>query len=220
MDKQSPATEAFRLLGVRLRHMQHRRTLKRLLITSTVPKEGKSTVAANLACALAGSTEQKILLLEGDLRRPSLMLMFGLGALPGLCECLQDNHALATSIYCLESMGLWLLPAGSAPGNALDILQSERLSELMGQLSDWFDWIIIDSPPVLPLADASVWARLADGVVLVTRKGVTEKQQLQRGLSALDSQKLVGVLLNCSTTASHSDYYYRPPAKHHAGSQL
>jgi len=76
-------------------------------------------------------------------------------------------------------------------------------------LTSWFDWIVIDSPPVLPLADTSLWARLADGILLVTRKNVTEKQQLQRGLEALERSKLLGALVNGSTDAAHSDYYQR-----------
>jgi Mrp family chromosome partitioning ATPase len=79
----------------------------------------------------------------------------------------------------------------------------------MDQLTEWFDWIVIDSPPVLPLADTSIWARLADGILLVTRKGITEKDQLQRGLEALERSKLLGGLVNGSTDAAHSDYYQR-----------
>ena len=80
---------------------------------------------------------------------------------------------------------------------------------MMEQLAQWFDWIIIDSPPVLPLADTSVWMRLADGVLLVTRQGTTEKQQLQKGLLALDSTKLLGALVNGSMASAYSGYYYR-----------
>ena len=84
----------------------------------------------------------------------------------------------------------------------------------MEQLTAWFDWIIIDSPPVLPLADTSVWTRLADGILLVTRQGTTQKRQLQRGLEALESKKLIGALLNSSKNSSDNDYYSyrRPPA--------
>jgi Mrp family chromosome partitioning ATPase len=81
---------------------------------------------------------------------------------------------------------------------------------MMNQLAAWFDWVIIDSPPVLPLADTSVWTNLADGILLVTRQGTTEKRQLKRGLEALDPQKLIGALMNCSENAARSDYYYRP----------
>jgi Mrp family chromosome partitioning ATPase len=88
-------------------------------------------------------------------------------------------------------------------------MQSGKLAPLMEQLSEWFDWIIIDSPPVLPLADTSVWVRLADGILLVTRNGTTERQHLNRGLEALEKTKLLGALVNNSTNAAHSDYYQR-----------
>jgi capsular exopolysaccharide synthesis family protein len=209
-DSGSPAAEAFRLLGVRLRHLRRNRPLKKVLITSTIPQEGKSMVAANLACTLALRTQQKTLLLEGDLRRPSLSQKFGLGRNPGLSECLQGERTLTTSIYHLESLNLWILPAGGAPSNAQELLQSGRLSALMDQLAEWFDWVIIDSPPVLPLADTSVWMRLADGILLITRQGTTEKRQLQRGLEALEPKKLIGALVNGSTNATDSNYYYSP----------
>lgn len=208
-DDETPAAEAFRLLGVRLRNLRRARPLKKVLVTSTVPKEGKSMVAANLACTLALTTQQKILLLEGDLRRPSLSETFGLGRNPGFCDCLKGERALARCIYHLEGASLWILPAGSAQSNALELLQSGQLSALMDQLAEWFDWIIIDSPPVLPLADTSVWTRLADGIILVTRQGTTEKRHLQRGLEALEPQKLIGALLNCSQSSSDYHYYYR-----------
>ena len=209
-DAGSPAAEAFRLLGVRLRHLRRDRPLKKVLITSTIPQEGKSMVSGNLACTLAQRTQQKTLVLEGDLRRPSLSKMFGLGKNPGLCEWLRGGHSLTASIYRLEEANLWILPAGSSPSNALELLQSGRLSTLMDQLSAWFDWIVIDSPPVLPLADTSVWMRLADGILLTTRQGTTQKRQLQRGLEAIESKKLIGALVNSSKNATASDYYYGP----------
>jgi Mrp family chromosome partitioning ATPase len=100
------------------------------------------------------------------------------------------------------------MPAGKSPQNPLEVLQSTRLNSLTAQLSEWFDCILIDSPPVLPLADTSVWMRLSDGVILVTRQGVTEKKQLQKGLEAIDQQKLIGALVNCSHNSAHSHYYY------------
>jgi capsular exopolysaccharide synthesis family protein len=209
-DKESPAAEAFRLLAVRLGHLRKGRPLKRVLITSSIPQEGKSTVAANLACTLAQRTQQRTVLLEGDVRRPSLSRAFGLGSNPGICEWLQGQCSLTTCIYNLEGSGLWILPAGCAPSNPLELLQSGRLSALMDRLSGWFDWIVIDAPPVLPLADTSVWTRLADGILLVTRQGTTEKRQLLRGLEALEPQKLIGAVLNSSKNQPHSDYYYRP----------
>jgi capsular exopolysaccharide synthesis family protein len=209
-DSDSPAMEAFHLLGVRLRHLRTERPLKKVLVTSTIPQEGKSLVAANLACTLALRTQQKIVLLEGDLRRPTQSKVFGIGNHPGICEWLKGEQSLRESIYRLDGAGVWMLPAGSASSNSLELLQSGKLTAMMNQLGAWFDWIIIDSPPVLPLADTSVWTNLADGILLVTRQGTTEKRQLKRGLEALDPQKLIGALMNCSESVARSDYYYRP----------
>lgn len=204
----SLGAEKFRFLAVRLRHLRQNRPLKKVLITSSIPEEGKSTVAANLACTLARRKPQKTLLLEGDLRRPNIAAQFGLSNLPGLCEWL-SGETPTINIYRLEGLGVWLLPAGTTPQNPLELMQSGRLSALMEQLEAWFDWIVIDSPPVLPLADTSIWSRLADGILLVTRKGTTQKQQLQRGLEAIEKSKLLGALMNSSSNASHSDYYQR-----------
>jgi capsular exopolysaccharide synthesis family protein len=185
--------------------------LKTVLITSSIPQEGKSMIAANLACTLALKPEHKVLLIEGDLRRPALSQMFEMQDKAGLRECLQGDRAVVKSLYFLERLNLWILPAGGASSNALDLLQSGKLPVLMQQLSAWFDWIVIDAPPVLPLADTSVWSRMAEGILLVTRLGVTRKQPLLRGIDALESKKVIGALLNCSRHADHDeyDYYYR-----------
>jgi capsular exopolysaccharide synthesis family protein len=204
----SLGAEKFRFLAVRLRHLRQNRPLKKILITSTSPQEGKSTVSANLACTLARRRNQKTLLLEGDLRRPTMANQFGVGKIPGLCEWL-GGQTDSINIYKLESLGLWILPAGAAPQNPLELMQSGKLSLLMEQLEAWFDWIVIDSPPVLPLADTSLWSRLADGILLVTRKGTTEKRQLKRGLEAIEKSKLLGALVNSSANAAHTDYYQR-----------
>ncbi len=208
-DNESLAAEKFRFLAVRLRQIQQTRPLKKILITSTIPEEGKSMVSGNLAAVLARRKQQRILLLEGDLRRPVLGSRFGLGKLPGLTEWLQGEPRPMTSIYHLEGAGFWFLPAGRPAENPLELMQSGRLSGLMEQLTAAFDWIIIDSPPVLPLADTSLWARLVDGVLLVAREGVTQKRQLKRGLEALDESKLLGMVLNSSTNSDHENYYQR-----------
>jgi len=207
--KEGLAAEKFRFLAVRLRHLQQRRQLKQLLITSTMPEEGKSTIAANLACTLATRRQQKVLLLEGDLRRPGLQSQFGLSRMVGLTEYLQGTVEVNLPIYRLDALGIWFLPAGRSAENPLELMQSSRLSLLFEKLKTVFDWIVIDSPPVLPLADTSVWTRLADGILLVTRQGRTDKDYLKRGLEALDSSKLLGALVNSSANAAHNDYYQR-----------
>jgi capsular exopolysaccharide synthesis family protein len=208
VDMDSPAAEAFRLLAVRLRHLRRERPLKKVLITSTLPEEGKSFSSANLACALALNAQERILLIEGDVRHPSLWQIFGVAKMPGLCEYMRDGRSLSSCVYRLDTAGIWFLPAGSAQGDPLEIIQSPKMNLAMGQLAQWFDWIVIDSPPALPLADTTTLARLVDGILLVTRRGTTRKRKLQKGMDTLEPEKLIGVLLNSSDGASDSDYYY------------
>jgi capsular exopolysaccharide synthesis family protein len=207
----NPVTEAFHALGIRLRELQKERRIKRLLITSTVPDEGKSVVAANLASTLGSGAGQKVLLIDGDLRRSSQSELFGLARVPGLSTYLQGKRSLTACIYHLAEAGIWILPAGDDDaGSFLKLIQSPRLSELIETLNSWFDWIVIDTPPVLPMVDTTVWARQADGILLVTRPGTTRKRKLQKGLDALDPGQMIGVLLNGSTSAIDKDYYYYP----------
>jgi protein-tyrosine kinase len=208
-DKESLAAEKFRFLGVRLRQLQQAGSLKKLLITSTLPEEGKSLVAANLAATLARRQQQKVLLLEGDLRRPVLARQFGHPRLSGVTEWLYQGPGPINSIYYLDGPGFWLLPAGQPPENPLELMQTGKLSRLLEHLTSSFDWIIIDSPPLLPLADTSVWTRLADGVLLVVREGKTEKRQLQRGLAALEQKRLLGVVVNNCSGTDNKNYYSR-----------
>jgi capsular exopolysaccharide synthesis family protein len=204
----SLAAEKFRFLGVRLRQLQQSRSLKKVLVTSTIPEEGKSTVSANLAGVLA-RRKQSVLLIEGDLRRPTLAQQFGLGRLAGLGEWLQSGRQTVSNVYRLEGPDFWFMPAGNPPENPLELLQSGRLSYLMGQLANLFDWIIVDSPPLLPLADTTVWSRVTDGTLLVAREGKSEKKQLQRGLEALKKSDLLGVVLNGCAHPDHKSYYQR-----------
>jgi capsular exopolysaccharide synthesis family protein len=207
-DRECPAAEAFRLLEVRLRNIRKTRPLQKVLITSTTPGEGKSFATANLACTLASGSKEKILLLGGDLRRPALPKLFGSAVNFGICEYLRGERSLPSSIYRLEKPGVWLLPSGSPQGDPLEMLQSTKFPPMIERLAAWFDWIIIDSPPVLPLADTTVLARLADGILLVARRGTSEKRKLKKGLEAFERSKLIGVLLNSSSSADDKEYYY------------
>ena len=207
-DREHPTAEAVRLLGVRLRDLRRTHPLKTILITSTIPREGKSTISANLACSLAYGADERVLLIDGDLRRPSLAQIFGLSKTRGVSESIKEDNGFETSIYRLEEPGFWILPAGGTSRNPLELLQSHRLPEIMGKLAAAFDWIIVDSPPILPLADTSIWMRMTDGALLVTRQGTTEKQQLRKGLEVIDPHKLLGILMNGTTASIYSNYYY------------
>jgi capsular exopolysaccharide synthesis family protein len=206
-DPNSLAAEKFRFLGIRLRYLQQKKPIKCVLITSSVAGEGKSTVAGNIACALAASKQQKVLLLEGDLRRPSLGDQLGISNLPGLCELLESAPEQGTNVYRLDDLGICILPAGGSMRNPLEFLQPVRVSALLDQLAPNFDWIIIDSPPVLPLADTSIWMRLSDAVLLVTRPAMTGRRQLQQSLEAVEQSKLLGAILNGSREAAPNNYY-------------
>jgi len=216
-DLESLATEKFRLLRTRLCHLQNGSSLKKVVITSGSPAEGKTTVAANLAISLARHSSQKVLLLEGDLRHPAVTSKLGLGDLQGLGEWFEGQQPLTDFIYQVEGHQLWLLPAGAPAGDALRILQSERFADAMTRLSGCFDWIIIDAPPLAPLADIHFWVQKADGVLLVIRDGVAQKETLVRGLVGLDATKLLGVVHNDTLSAGRNyQKYDRPPEEKHA----
>jgi capsular exopolysaccharide synthesis family protein len=211
-ESNSLGAEKFRLLRSRLRNLRERRQLQKLVITSAIPNEGKTLVAMNLAVCLAKHTDEKILLLEGDVRKPMLGEHLGIKSLPGVGEWwASTEESINKFIYRFDDIQLWILPAGSAPENPVNILQSARFLELYKQLSSCFDWIIIDAPPLLPMADVSFWSRQADGLLLVVREGHTPKSILQRGLETLDNPKVVGVVLNDAhevESGYYGRYYY------------
>jgi capsular exopolysaccharide synthesis family protein len=209
-DQGGLASEKFRVLGLKLRHMRDQRKLKRIVITGTAPEEGKSLVAANLALNQSRSKVLKTLLIDGDLRRPTVATRFGIDrSLPGLSECLRGERQLSEVVYKLSGSGLWLLPAGRAPENPLDLMQGGRLPELLDELGKFFDWIIIDTPPVVPVADTTFWMKQADGVLIVIREGVSEKKVVERALDSFDRDALLGIVVNSCSRSDHKDYYSR-----------
>ena len=188
-DEASLGAEKFRFLGVRLRQLRQTRALKKLLITSTIPEEGKTMVSANLALSLAQRSQQKVLLLEGDLRRPALSTRFGLPRLPGLSEWLQGISGPERQAFTsLKRQDSGFCPPAVHPRNPLELMQSERLAELMDQLTDWFDWILIDSPPLVPLADTSVWMRSADGILWWSAKVRPKSDNCSAGCRSWNSR--------------------------------
>jgi capsular exopolysaccharide synthesis family protein len=202
------AAEKFRVLGLKLRHMRERRKLKRIVITSSIPEEGKSLVAANLALNQSRSKILNTVLVDGDLRRPELAKRFGFNRnLPGLSEVLRGECQLSEVVYRLQGCGLRFIPAGVTPENPIEVMQAGRLQPLLEQLETFFDWIIIDTPPAVPLADTPLWMKLADGVLLVTREGVCEKKQLERTVELIDRSTMLGVVIN-SCQSNEQKYYY------------
>ncbi len=202
--------EKFRVLGLKLRNLREKRRLKRVAITSSIPAEGKSLIAANLALNQSRSKILKTVLIDGDLRRPELGRRFGFDrSLPGLSEVLRGECQLPDVVYRIEGTGLWFIPAGVTPDNPIELMQSSRMQRTLAELETFFDWIIIDTPPVTPLADTPLWMKLSDGVLLVAREGVCEKKQLARAVDVIDRQKMLGVVVNSCGTNEHKYYYAR-----------
>ncbi|MGA7217843.1 MAG: CpsD/CapB family tyrosine-protein kinase [Candidatus Sulfotelmatobacter sp.] len=205
------AAEQFRMLGARLQNLAETRALKTLLITSASFREGKSLVSLNLAVTLAQRAGKKVLLVEGDLRKPALSQMLGLPTLKGLSDWVSGDQAMTNYLYRLAALDLWLMPAGESCAHPLAAIQSERLRQLPTQAARYFDWIVIDSCPLM-LADASILSRLADGTLVVARQESTPKKSLQKSIASLE--RVLGFVLNDATSIGRRDYaqYYIPAA--------
>jgi protein-tyrosine kinase len=193
----SLGAEKFRALATRLGHIRSQRELKSLMVTSAGIGEGKSLVAANLAVTLATYTKAKVLLIDGDLHRPSIGSMFGAGNVKGLAEWWADRtQPIEQYLYQLNDMSLWFLSAGAAGDVSSELLQSENFASAMAAFQSQYDWIVVDATPMSPIVDANLWTRLVDGTLLVVRERVALVHALKKGLESLDTPKLIGIVLN------------------------
>jgi capsular exopolysaccharide synthesis family protein len=203
----SLGAEKFRALAVRLDDVRRQCRLNSLQVTSSVINEGKSFVAGNLAVTLAKYSGSKTLLIEGDLHRPTLASTFGLEGLPGLSDWwLGRNQDLSRFLVRIAGTALWFLPAGKACDRPSEILRSAELAQAFAQLASQFDWIVVDSTPMLPVIDANLWSRLVDGTLVVVREGVAPLKALKNGLQSLDNPKLIGVVVNEASEFDQVDY--------------
>jgi len=203
----SLGAEKFRALAVRLDAMRKQHQLNSLQVTSSVINEGKTFVSGNLAVTLAKYSGAKTLLIEGDLHRPTLAALFGLKGLPGLSDWWTGpSEDLGRYLVRLTGTGLWLLPAGKACDRPSEILRSPQLTQAFAKFSERFDWIVVDSTPMLPVIDANLWSRMVDGTLLVVREGVAPLKALKHGLRSLDNPKLIGVVINEASEFDQVDY--------------
>lgn len=205
--------EKFRVLGARLSNIRLNQPLRILQVTSSVVGEGKTLTSVNLAMTLAKRFDQKVLLAEGDLRKPAVCKMLGLSNKPGIGEWWDDAaRPISDFIVRIGDTGMCLLPAGDVAHPA-SVLQSSRIAELFHGLARQFDWVIIDTPPLLPMADSNLWSGLSDGTLMVVRKGTVTKTALKKAFESLDNPKLVGIVLNDAANydrVSYYDQYYTP----------
>ena len=203
----SPLAERYR--RVRLNLERHAASPQVTVITSAVPGEGKTTTAMNLALAFAEDRERRTLLIDADLRRPSLARCIQPQPALGLAEVLSDEVTLDHALIEMSDSRLWVLPAGTPTDTPLELLQADQLRRLLAELRLRFDRILIDTPPTVPFTDAAVLAAHADGALLVVRARATTTGLIQRARESLSAATFLGAVLNDVEFTTVDRLYYR-----------
>ena len=212
-DPKGLGAEKFRALAARLENIRKKTELKSLQITSAVINEGKSLVAANLALTLAKQFGYTVLLVEGDLHRPTVGSLLGLGDQEGINHWWVKRGAdkeMTQYVVNLEDVSLSFLGSGSTFDQPSQILQSSRFAEAFAHLAASFDWVVVDSTPLFPTVDANLWSRLVDGTLLVVREGVAPIKALKMGVNSMDNPKWLGVVMNEVSDFNRLSYSYEP----------
>jgi capsular exopolysaccharide synthesis family protein len=191
----SEAAEQYRLLRTRLEGRELGRRAQLMLVTSAQIGDGKTTTSANLALTMAQEFQQKVVLVDADLRRPSLAALFGVEDGPGLVDVLVGAASLEEALVAIPDQHLLLLPAGLSAVRSTELLASSMMQRVLETLRARYDRIVVDTPPVT-VADTHVLARLADGLILVVRAGMTPRPAVERALNHVDRAKVLGLVLN------------------------
>jgi protein-tyrosine kinase len=201
--------EQYRRLGALLHHAQTASGMKLLMVSSAAPNEGKTLTATNIALTLSESYQRRVLLIDADLRRPSIDHVFQLPIVFGLSEALNSETDPQISLIQV-SRNLSLLPAGRPSADPMSALTSDRMRRLLAEATASFDWVIIDTPPVGIMTDASLLGAMVDAAVLVVRAGKTSAPEVQRAVQAIGREKILGVVLNRAERrhSSEADSYY------------
>lgn len=212
------AVEQFRSLRSRLFELRDIRPLKSILVTSGLPQEGKSFVAANLAISLARHKSSKVLLIDGDMRRYTLHEVLGTTSHPGLADYLAGRAEIAEVMQRAQITeekerpgglpNVTFVPGGNGGDKAADLSGNPRFADLIKTASRYFDWIVVDSSPVIPVSDAVNLARSCDGVLLVARNGVTKFSVAQRAQSEMKASNILGFVLNAADNSPSANSYY------------
>lgn len=190
-------TEQYRMLYAKLEQLSHKKSHKTFAVTSALKGEGKSTTSLNLAYIMATEFNKKTLLIECDLRKPSTLLALMNGRPEGgLIEVLNGKMDFHSAVKKAEGSDLYLLPSGAGTKNMSELLGSVRLKNLINMLKTEFDYVILDSPPILTLADTDMISRLVDGVLVVVRAGKTPKDVVVKAINSLSSGNIEGIILN------------------------
>lgn len=213
--------EQFRMLRTNILFPKNGKPARSILIASTTPSEGKSFVASNLAISIAQNVDKHVLLMDCDMRKPSIHALFGFGPINGLSDYLTRGQPLSSLIQNTFIERLSILPGGTPPTNPAELLSSGRMADLLKEVSQRYSdrFIIIDSPPVLLTAESKALANFAQGVLLVTRLGRTDKKMVLEVIRKVGREKIIGVvgnfvdrkLIKKSYSDNYSGYYGRYP---------
>jgi protein-tyrosine kinase len=203
------AAEQFRTLRSRLYQLRSSRTLRVILITSPVPGDGKTFVTHNLAQSIVRQPDRRALIIDGDLRASRLHMPLGAPRTPGLADYLRGEIDEIAALQRGPGSDLFLIAGGSEVSNPSELLSNGRLKMLVDRLTTAFDWIIIDSPPCVPVADANLIAEVCDGIVLVVRAGSTPSASARKASQELQGKSIIGVVLNTveRNVFAYSSYY-------------
>jgi protein-tyrosine kinase len=200
--------EQLRTLRSRLYQLRGTQPLRTILITSSLPGEGKTFLANNLAQAIAQQPDRRVLLIDADLRRSRLHVPLGAPASPGLTEYLRGEADEMAVIQHGQEGNLYLISGGDEVADPSELLSNGRLKLLLDRVTPVFEWVIVDSPPCLPVADASVLADLCDGLLLVVRAGSTPIGAAQKTYQELQGRNVLGVVLNAVDKEHAYPHYY------------
>jgi protein-tyrosine kinase len=188
------SVEQYRRLATSLHGLQRERGVKTVMVTSSVPREGKTLIAANLAVTLSESYGRRVLLIDADMRRPSVHELFGVPNRVGLGDGLRTPGTMLTLEKTTDH--LTILTAGRPDSNPMAGLASERMRVVLKEAAERFDWVIVDTPPVGMLSDARLIASYVDGVVFVVGAGTTERQLVERAFNEIGRERIIGTVLN------------------------
>lgn len=207
-DPHSVAAEQYRVLAARLEGLWKQPDFQKVAITSTLPDEGKSLTTINVACVLAKDFGRRVLVLDGDFRKPSLWRFVGNAPSVGLSDIATNGQALDSVIKPLRYRHLGVLGVGLTALNPTRLWRSQAIKQLFVYLGRQYDYVIVDTPPVLTVVDTALIADQMDGVVMVVRSGRTPRVALQKALASLPRAKLVGTVLNGVKGLRSSRYYH------------
>lgn len=213
-EEHTSGSEEFRTLRSRLYQVREKQPLSTLLVTSPLPKEGKSFTAANLAQVIVRQQGKRALLIDADLRSPQLHRMLGAESGPGVSEYLRSEADEFSIIQTGPMENLFFIPAGRQSGNPAELISSGRMKSLLKRLEPLFDWIVVDSPPAAGVSDAGLLANYCDGVLMVVRSNATPFDLARKARQEFSDEKLVGVVLNgMSSLPAYAQYYYEAYGK-------